>query len=320
MKLAVGFLTYNEASAKYLADFLPSLEKALAFLNQDDFKVFAYDNSDPANLINKEIISEFNLVHSNLIDYSSSGENLGFGRAYNILINWAISLRADYFLVINPDIILEPNALRSLTISLDENKDLAAVSPKIYYWDYQNKKKTNIIDSLGIMVKPGLRFFDLGQGTLDNGQFANLDYKIIGPSGATGLFRLSALEKIAYLDKNGNKQYFDERFFMYKEDCDLAYRLYLTGLKSKIISQAIFYHDRTSGSDEQNFLQKIINRSGKSRQVRAWSLRNQNIIYQKYWKKQNFVNKILIIFWFCASFIFSLILEQFNLKVYFYKN
>jgi len=317
MKLVVGFLTYNEASAKYLADFLPSLEKALAFLSREDFKVMAYDNSDPTNLTNKNIISEFNLAHNNLIDYSSSGENLGFGKAYNILINRALSLKAEYFLVINPDILIEADALRNLTISLDENKDLAALSPKIYYWDYQNKKKTKIIDSLGIMLKSGLRFFDLGQGTLDNSQFANTDYKIIGPSGAAGLFRLSALEKIAYSDENGKKQYFDQRFFMYKEDCDLAYRLCLAGLKSKVIDTAIFYHDRTSGSGQQGFFQKLLNRQGKSRQVRSWSLRNQNIIYRKYWKKQSFVNKFLIIFWFSASFVFSLILEQFNLKVYF---
>ena len=44
MKLVVGFLLYNKETAKYLVDFLPSLEKALAFLNRSDFKVLIYDN------------------------------------------------------------------------------------------------------------------------------------------------------------------------------------------------------------------------------------------------------------------------------------
>ena len=52
MKLAVGFLTYNEASAKYLAEFLPSLETALKFLSVTDYQVYAFDNSSPDNKLN----------------------------------------------------------------------------------------------------------------------------------------------------------------------------------------------------------------------------------------------------------------------------
>lgn len=318
MKLAVGFLLYKEASAKYLADFLPSLKQALAFLDSADFKIFAFDNSDAENLENRLAIEKFNSVNDNLIDYSTKNTNLGFGRAYNILINRAQDLKAEYFLILNPDMLIDSEAIRNLIKGLNEDRGISAVSAKIYYWDFLKSRKTKIIDSLGLIVKSGLRFYDLGQGQKDRGQFDNL--QIIGPSGAAGLFRLSDLDKIAFIKETGNKQYFDERFFMYKEDCDLAYRFYLSGLKSKIIPDAIFYHDRSSGSDNQSFLRKLLNRSKKSRQIRAWSLKNQNILYSKYWKNQSFVNKILIVFWFLGSLIFSLILEQYNLKNYFRKN
>lgn len=318
MKLFVGFLTYNEASTKYLATFLDSLEKALSLLKRSDYKVVDFDNSDPSYSENQSIISEFNNSHDDLIEYLTINKNLGFGRAFNILINKAKLLDAEYFLILNPDLILEPDSIKLLVSTLDKNINISAVSPKIYYWDFLHNQKTKKIDSLGLVLRPGLRFYDLGQGQEDQGQFDN--FNIIGPSGAAGMLRMRDLEKIALLDEDNRMQFFDERFFMYKEDCDLSYRLYLSKLKSEISPNSIMYHDRTSGSGRQGFFQKILNRSQKSRQIRAWSLRNQNIIYAKYWKNQNFVNKILIIFWFLTSFIFSLIFEQFNLKLYFIRN
>ena len=279
MKLIVGFLTYNESSAKYLEEFLVSLAGALNFLDRSEFKIFARDNSDALNPKNKLFIDEFNASHNNLIEYSTENNNFGFGVSFNVLISKAISSQAEYFLILNPDMILDYKAVQNLVRALDENKSFSAASPKIYYWDFLNNIKTNKIDSLGITVRPGLRFSNLGQGFDDNGQFDNGD--IIGPSGASGLFRLADLERIVELGVNGKRQYFDERFFMYKEDCDLAYRLYLAGLKTVIVPEALIYHDRSSGSGKQNVFKKITNRFRISRQIRAWSLQNQNILYQQ---------------------------------------
>jgi len=78
MKLFVGFLTYNEASTKYLATFLDSLEKALSLLKRSDYKVVDFDNSDPAYSENQSIISEFNNSHDDLIEYLTINKNLGF--------------------------------------------------------------------------------------------------------------------------------------------------------------------------------------------------------------------------------------------------
>jgi len=60
MKLAVGFLTYNDENAKYLADFLPSLEAALGFLAVDDYQVYAFDNSQPGNQANRLALEAWN--------------------------------------------------------------------------------------------------------------------------------------------------------------------------------------------------------------------------------------------------------------------
>lgn len=309
MKLVVGFLTYNESSAKYLTDFLPSLKKALEFLPAADCQVLAFDNSSTENNLNRLALELFNRDNGNFVEYLSAGENLGFSRAYNLLINRASQRGAEYFLVINPDTWLEPDAIKELVAALDKNPGLATASPKIRRWEFSTNTKTKDIDSCGLILKSGLKFLDLGQGQEDRNQFDRAS--IIAPSGAAGLFRLSALEKIKVGD-----QYFDERFFMYKEDCDLAYRLYRAGLVSSLIPTAIVYHDRTAASSGTGLWRTLGSRFKKSRQVRSWSFLNQHLIFVKHWPEQKLCSKVLIVCRMLSFFIFSLILEQFLLKNY----
>lgn len=309
MKLVVGFLTYNDSSAKYLADFLPSLGEALSFLDSGDYKVLAFDNSDKNNELNKKSLESFSEKNGTFLEYISADSNLGFSRAYNILIHSASRLGAEYFFIVNPDTLLEKNTISEMITALDKDSGLASVSPKIRRWDFAANTKTRIIDTCGLIVKPGLRFSDLGQGEKDDKRFDSAS--ILGPSGAAGIFRLSALEKI-----KENDQYFDERFFMYKEDCDLAYRLYLIGAKSALVPSAIMYHDRTAASSGEGVVEKVKDRRQKSRQIRAWSFRNQHLIFVKHWTKQKFISKVIIIFRVIILGIFSLIFEQFILKEY----
>jgi len=209
MKLVVGFITYNQASAAYLDSFLPSLQAALKFLPAAAYRLLAFDNSDPDNNLNRLALEFFSHRSSLPIDYLTEGKNIGFGAAYNRLLNKADKLGAEYFLVINPDTVLSEDALKLMLEFLDDNRELAAVSPKILRWDFKNNLKTKQIDSCGLILRPGLRFADLGQGELDAGQYdlapdsaqANLNNstahkaQIIGPSGAAGLYRLAALKK-----------------------------------------------------------------------------------------------------------------------------
>lgn len=315
MKLAVGFITYNDSTAPYLADFLPSLEAALNFLPVTDYEVYAFDNSTNGHSANRSGIQAFNEQGARRpIKILTQDINLGFSRSYNIMINVALEAQAEYFLVINPDTLIEPEAIRELTICLNRDANLAAVTPKILRWDFIKRKKTQTIDSLGIIIKTGLRFSDLGQGALDDGRWDNA--KIFGPSGAAALFRLSALIAVSELPKDGGRQYFDENFFMYKEDCDLAYRLSSAGYCSILAPKALVYHDRTAVSSGSGFFRMLSDRRKKSRIIRAWSFRNQHLIFVKHWRTQNVFSRIIIVFRILFMFIFSLIFEQFLLKEY----
>lgn len=281
MCLYVGFIAYGEATAKYLPYFLPSLK------NQTfkDFKIVAVDNSETPDNENALYIKN-NFPE---IDLTWAGENLGFAKAFNLMIKQAIDGGAEYFLALNPDIIFEDDAVEKLVAAMDDNNELGSATAKVLKWNFTEQKKTNIIDSCGLKLLPGLRFVDCGEGEKDG---ANCGEEIIGPSGACAIYRLSALEKV---QQNG--QYFDELMFMYKEDCDLAYRLYLAGFKSKCVCDSIIYHDRSIGGIGKGDLAVALNRKNKSRQAKQWAFLNQQIIFIKYWRRQDWLNKLAII-WF----------------------
>ncbi len=298
-KLFVGFITYGEATYKYLPYFLDSLKKQ----TYKDFQVLALDNSENFHgnadyLIDKH--PEIKLIKSE--------ENLGFARAYNKMIRMAEEDGAKYFLALNPDMILEPDAIEKMVWVIERDGELASVSPMIFSWDFENNRKTKMIDTCGIRMKSGLRFEDIAQGK--EGVSESELSEILGPSGAAALYRMDSLKKI-----RKDKEYFDEAMFMYKEDCDLAYRLYLSGFKSKCVTDAVVYHDRTAKS--LGGVAKIFQtRKNKSKKVREWSFLNQHIIFLKYWSSQNTKNKFYIIFYALKMFFFALIFERFLLKQY----
>ena len=306
MKIAIGFIT---DTAKYLPYFLDSLFKSLESWPKSDFLVLARDNSDEPDNYNRKYIEDVFNKEEELIKFRCSGENAGFAKSYNVMIAEAEEFGADFFLMINPDVVVSPEALIKLAAALEADKMLGSVSPKILRWDFANLKLTNQIDTCGLLLEPGLSFSDIGQGALDKGQF--YDISILGPSGAAGLYRMSALKRIK--EKTG---YLDERMFMYKEDCDLAYRLFLSGFSSKLVPEALVYHDRSVSSLGKGFLAALKNRSKKSKQVRSWSFLNQHLIFIKFWSKQSGVDKLKIFTKMVLLAIYALFKEPFLLKNY----
>jgi GT2 family glycosyltransferase len=306
MKLVIGALTYNKSTVKYLPEFFASLKKQTF----TDFKLFIADNSDAEENDNKKFIQ--NLRGYNL-DYWWNKENLGFGRAYNKMLKKAVEQGAEYFLAVNLDVKLGDDVIEKLINNLDNDKSLGSVCPKLLKWNFATTTNNqslianqSIIDSCGIALLPGLRFVDIGQTQVDRGQFD--DTEILGPSGACALYRMSALKKVAEDGK-----YFDELMFMYKEDCDLAYRLRLAGFQSRCISDAIAYHDRTASAAGESSWQIIKNRGNKSRQVRIWSFVNQQIIYWKYWRTISGRDKLVLVWNQIKLLIFIILFEQYLL-------
>ncbi len=275
-QLIVGTIAYGALTAPYLPLFKQSLKEQ----SFQDFGLIIHDNTD---------------------------HNLGFSKAYNQMFRQAIEAGATYFFVVNPDLILEPDVLEKLVQELKLHNDISAAMPKLRVWDFSHNKKTEIIDSCGLGLSSSLHFFDYGQGEEDRGQYDQQD--IIGASGAAVLFRLVDLKKVS---ENGH--IFDEHFFMYKEDCDLAYRMDLQNLKTVLVPQAVGYHDRSSAAG--NVIQRFFNRFKRSKKVNTWAFINQHYLFIKYWSKQNLFEKMLAVIRMIVMFFEALIFEQYLLSSY----
>jgi GT2 family glycosyltransferase len=301
MKLAIGFITYGETTAKYLPYFLDSLK------NQTfkDHKIIAVDNGEEENNPNKE----FFMKNHPEIRLEWMGGNLGFAKANNIIIKKALASGSEYVLFLNLDMLLEPDAIGKMITAMDSNPRLGSVTPKIKVWDFDNQVKTDFLDSCGIKETSALRFSDLGQGQIDKGQFDGRE--ILGPSGAAAMYRMTALEKAKL-----GQEYFDELMFMYKEDCDLAYRLKLAGYKSKCVNDAIIFHDRTAQGKGEGDLKVMLNRKNKSRKVKEWSFLNQHIIFLRYWRMQNLFQKMEALWYAFKMFAFAVLFERYLVKQY----
>lgn len=150
------------------------------------------------------------------IEYIYTGANLGFGKGHNLVLS---KLKSKYHAIVNPDIILDSDALSSILEYMDQNTDVGMCIPKIkdergaLLPVYRNE--LTVLDMF-IRMFCGKMFAK--RQSLHTMQ--NMDYTKPFPvpfaQGSFLVIRTSLFQKL-----NG----FDENFFMYVEDADLCKRV-----------------------------------------------------------------------------------------------
>lgn len=233
-------------------------------------------------------------------------KNSGYAGGMNAGIR---ASRGTYVLLLNPDLILEPDFVQALITRMAHDAKLAAIGPKLLKYDFATHQKTKNIDTVGIACYRNRRFIDEGQGMHDDGQYSQYR-EVFGVSGACALIRRTALEDIAY-----KGQYFDEDFFMYKEDVDLSWRLRLAGWKCAVDGTVVSYHGRGTGVLKRFTHWEVMkNRRHLSGFTKGWSYRNQRIMQLKNEMWSTFLPDVFPILWreFLA-FLYVLFLEPYLL-------
>jgi GT2 family glycosyltransferase len=185
--------------------------------------------------------------------------NLGYGAAHNL--NFARS-RQRYFLALNPDVVLRPGFLSRLVETLDGDRSLGAATGRLVRPGPHGR-----IDSAGISYdRVRTRFVDRGRGELRE-RFAR-EEDVFGACGAAALYRRAALEEVS----RPSESPFAERFFMYYEDVDLAWRLGRAGWRTRYVPEAESVHLRGGCGAGQAFIEYHLVRN------RLWlSLRNASL-------------------------------------------
>jgi GT2 family glycosyltransferase len=230
MKLAVNIVTFN--SAPDIVDCLKSLRQQTF----RDFRIYILDNASKDDTLSLIRAFDARVISSNV--------NTGFCKAHNELVR---ATDSEYVLFLNPDTILRSRFLEELILALDARSDAASASGKLLRMDGRT------LDSTGIVMLRNQRHLDRGAGEADSGQY-DVFGEIFGPSGAAAVYRRKALEDAAI-----DGQYFDEDFFAYREDADLAWRCRRLGWSSLYVPSAVALHRRRVTPERRGNLPKLIN-------------------------------------------------------------
>jgi GT2 family glycosyltransferase/glycosyltransferase involved in cell wall biosynthesis len=153
----------------------------------------------------------------------ASGRNLGFAGGCNL---GAREARHDYLAFINNDARPEPGFLRAAIGVLQREPDVAAVAAKVLDWSGER------VDFAGSALTWYGQGFKTNVGALDDGTFDEPRDVLFG-TGSALVVRRSAFEAVGG---------FDERYFMFFEDVDLGWRLWLAGHRVRYVPQAVVYH------------------------------------------------------------------------------
>ena len=165
------------------------------------------------------------------------GYNAGLAGASNRGYRESVS---PYVFFCNQDTFVTPGFLPALVHLLEKHPNAGSAVGKLLRWDAPRAAPGSTIDSTGIVVRRSRGSFDRGEGRPDHGQFHHTE-QVFGGSAAALLARRSALADVVL-----QQGPFDESFFMYKEELDLAWRLRLRGWECWYVPAAIAYHERSS--------------------------------------------------------------------------
>jgi len=294
-RVSINLVTWN--GGRYIEDCLRSV------FNQSykDFSLIIIDNGSTDNTL--ELINE-RYPHLPIVKQKN---NIGFARAHNLAIHWS---KSEYVVCLNQDIVLEPDFLLKMVEFMDAHPLAGSATGKIYR--LQEGEKTKYIDSLGLNIYQNFQVVDRETGAMDEGQFDSSE-EIFGISGALPMYRKKALEEIVY-----QNQYFDEDFFSYKEDVDLAFRLRLSGWTAYCVPQAIVYHERGVGAAKERMKSRDIwrGRRYRSKFANYYSYRNHLFFLYKSFPKAKWFVYVRIVWYELIKLFYCLFFETRNLRAW----
>jgi len=223
MKPAVDIIIINWNHRKYLENCL----EALRTQTYPALDITIVDNGSADGSV--EWLSRY-YPHLRLLTF---GENQGFSRAFNYAVQSATN---PFVLSLNPDVVVQGEFVAELVLAISEEERIGIVNPKLLRAD-----NTALLDSTGLFLDRRRRPYDRGQMCDDRGQYDN-HREVFGACGAAALYRRTMLEDLSY-----DGEYFDEDFFAYYEDVDLAWRAQVRGWRAIYAPQAIATHIRGWG-------------------------------------------------------------------------
>lgn len=198
-------------------------------------KLYLIDNSETDRFRNR--------FSSDEITYIYTGENLGFGKAHNLVLK-EFGTYSQYHLILNPDAYFDSEVIPLLLNKLKSSDDIGLIAPEIQYPDGTFQKSIRRFPKLyDFLLRrvPGLKFVfkkEYERGNYLEGP-TNVAMKVDAVSGCFQIFKTSVFKEI---------KGFDERYFMYMEDLDICRKVKQLGYDVLYFPEVTVYHHSAYGS------------------------------------------------------------------------
>lgn len=256
----VSIITINYNESAVTLELLSSLRN----IRYKNIEIIVVDNASPND--NSDVIKneypEINLIKSDI--------NLGFAGGNNLGVKIA---KGDYLLFINNDTIVPKDFIAPLVETLENDKSIGMVSPKIkFHWD------DRLIQYAGYtpMNHWTIRNNSIGYKQVDNGDF-DVEGETASIHGAAMMVPKRVIEKVGMMT---------EIYFLYYEEHDWAAQIKKAGYK-------LYYQPKTY------ILHKESLSTGKFSPLKTYYIARNRIVYAR----RNFNKVQLLIALLYLSFI-----------------
>ena len=214
--ISVIVLNYNGKG------FLDGCLTSLASQTYSDFEVIVVDNGS------RDGSPEYVKENYPWVRLAKNDENLGFAGGTNVGIRAA---KGEFIITLNNDSRADSRFIEEL-IKPMADPEVGVCAAKMLFPDGR-------INSAGICISRSGAAWDRGMFEPDRGQYEFVE-EVFGACAGAALYRREMLDEIGL---------FDEDFFLYLEDVDLAFRARLAGWKCLYVpgARVIHHHGGTAG-------------------------------------------------------------------------
>lgn len=232
--ISVVILNWN--ARRYLESCLKSVLNA----NYSNLEIILVDNASTDGSI--EQVRD--LIENNIkrVELIQNRENYGPARALNIGMRIA---RGEYITILGSDTEVDPLCFMEIAKVMVADSTIGACGSKLLYMNDRGR-----LDHAGeYLSQYGLLIQRIAGREIDEGQFDSVD-EIFGVKGTALTVRREVLEKAGL---------FDEDFFIFLEETDLCWRIWLAGYRIVFVPNSRIYHASAvsiESSPQRNYLVK----------------------------------------------------------------
>ena len=183
---------------------------------------------DNGNLATRVLGTRLQRTEGCRVEVLQSPENLGFGAGANVGFRRCLAAGASFVALLNDDVHVDPDWTVPLMAAMQANPRLGAVQPKLLFADSHPPR----VNSVGVSLDRFGAGNDIGIDELDGPSFVDAaDIEMF--TGGAVLFRCEFLD---------DTKMFDEHWFLYYEDVDLALRGARLGWRYRCEPSSVVWH------------------------------------------------------------------------------